>query len=114
MSAGKIRVIIKHPDRVPYCTNISANLRNLQKIVGGKVESVTLEMFKHQQRVPVVCLCNEEGLLEHLPYNCNINGVDFVGSVIFCGAKGDELADIPMSFQQFKAANVELWEVWPE
>lgn len=38
----KIKVIVKRPDSVPYSTHISNSLENLQKTVGGYIETVTL------------------------------------------------------------------------
>lgn len=91
----KIKVIIKRPDSAPYSTYISNSLKNLQKTVGGYIETVTLSS-------DCVVICNEEGVLRRLPYNCNICGVDFVGTIVFAGIKGDEFSDIPLSFKKFK------------
>jgi len=91
----KIKVIVKRPDSVPYSTHISNSLENLQKTVGGYIETVTLSS-------DCVVICNEEGMLMELPYNCNICGVDFVGTIVIAGINGDEFSDIPLSFEEFK------------
>ena len=91
----KIKVIVKRPDSVPYSTHISNSLENLQKTVGGYIETVTLAS-------DCVVICNEEGMLKRLPYNCNICGVDFVGTIVIAGINGDEFSDIPLSFEEFK------------
>lgn len=91
----KIKVIVKRPDSVPYSTHISNSLENLQKIVDGYIETVTLSS-------DCVVICNEEGMLRGLPYNCNICGIDFVGTIVFAGINGDEFSDIPLSFEEFK------------
>ncbi|MBS6476066.1 MAG: DUF3846 domain-containing protein, partial [Clostridiales bacterium] len=39
---NKIKVIIKRPDSKPYTTWISNSLENLQRTVGGYIETVTL------------------------------------------------------------------------
>ena len=92
---SKIRVIIKHPGRKPYVTHISDTLQNLQQTVGGYIETVTLSR-------DCVIICNEEGRLLGLPYNCCIGGIDFVGTIIFAGRREDELADFQFSFADFK------------
>ena len=43
----------------------------------------------------VVIICNEEGRLKNLPYNCDLFGVSLVGTIIFAGVDGEEFADLP-------------------
>ena len=84
---GKIGVIIKEPGRVPRHVNISNTLENLQKTVGGYIETVTMCS-------DLVVICDEEGRIKGKPHCCNIGGVDFCGTVILAGVDGDEFADI--------------------
>lgn len=101
---GKIGVIIKEPGRVPRHVNISNTLENLQKTVGGYIETVTL-------RSDLVVICDEEGRIKGKPHCCNIGGVDFCGTVILAGVDGDEFADIPCGYGDFKRLFPQLWEV---
>ena len=101
---GKIGVIIKEPGRVPQHVNISDTLENLQKTVGGYIETVTL--FSD-----LVVICDEKGRIKGKPHCCNICGVDFCGTVILAGVDGDEFADIPCVFADFKRMFPRLWEV---
>ena len=101
---GKIGVIIKEPGRVPRHVNISDTLENLQKTVGGYIETVTLCS-------DLVVICDEEGRIKGKPHCCNIGGVDFVGTVILAGVDGDEFADIPCEYGDFKRLFPQLWEV---
>ena len=101
---GKIGVIIKEPGRVPRHVNVSDTLENLQKTVGGYIETVTL-------RSDLVAICDEEGRIKGKPHCCNICGVDFCGTVILAGVDGDEFADIPCAFADFKRLFPQLWEV---
>ena len=39
-------------------------------------------------------ICNEEGRLQRLPYNCTLLGMDFFGTVLIAGVKGDEFASV--------------------
>lgn len=84
--------------------NISDTLENLQKTVGGYIETVTL--FSD-----LVVICDEEGRIKGKPHCCNICGVDFCGTVILAGVDGDEFADIPCEFADFKRMFPQLWEV---
>jgi len=89
MSGDKIRVYAMRTDRADgYVTNVSNSLENLQRFVGGYIETVT--PFTN-----LVIICNEEGRLRGLPYNCTILGYDFYGDILIAGVKGDEFADIP-------------------
>ena len=92
----KVRVIIKRPDEeFGHVTNISPSLGNLQRNVGGYVEAVKL--FDDAW-----ILCDEEGRLKGKEYNCTIAGVDFVGDIILIGVKGEEFADLVLSFADWK------------
>lgn len=101
--SAKISVIIKQPGRVPYKTAISPTLKNLQQTVGGYIETVTIGE-------DCVIICNEEGRLLGMPHNCNVCGVDFVGTIVFAGVAGEEFADFPVDFKSFKAMFRSLWE----
>lgn len=92
----KIRVIIKRPDEEwGHVTHISNRLENLQNTVGGYIECVSLDE-------KTVVICNEEGLLQHLPYNVKLNNSMFVGTIIICSIKDEEFADLKMSFDEWK------------
>lgn len=97
----KRKVIIKRPDeKYGHVTNISTSLKNLQKTVDGYIEIVTV-----LNNPKVVMICNEEGKLKNLQRNFRM-GMTFPdiirGTVIICGADGDDLADIPIDFDCWK------------
>ena len=102
--SAKISVIIKQPGRVPYKTAISPTLENLQKTVGGYIETVTIAE-------DAVIICDEEGRLMGLPHNCEVCGIDFVGTIVFAGVAGEDFADFPIVFQDFKKMFQGLWKV---
>lgn len=88
-----MEVLIKEPGKKAQLKNISNNLNTLQEIVGGYIETVTFDK--------AVVICNEEGLLKGLPFNCEIKreikGKDvsakFVGTIIICGIDGEDFTD---------------------
>lgn len=94
----KVKVFIKRPDEeYGHSTFISDSLENLQNTVGGYIEAVRLS--------DLVIICNEEGRLRDLPYNCTIEGISFVGTIIAIGIdkkRQDEFGDVPISFKEWK------------
>lgn len=112
----KIKVIAKRPDSNPYATWVSNRLGNLQNFVEGYIEVVTIcpqavDENGECTQPGMAVICNEEGILWNLPYNCRVDNCDYVGTILFVGVKGDEFCDIPVDFQEFKRMFPELWEV---
>lgn len=105
---AKLRCIIKRPDE-PYghVTSISATLENLQKTVGGYIETVKLTDSD-------VIIVNEEGKLLGLEKNLRMYGDTvyadtLVGTIIVLGTKEDEFDDVKIDFQTWKKL-VDKWE----
>lgn len=92
----RIRAIIKRPDELwGHMTNISPSLENLQRTVGGYIESVHL-------RDDVVILCDEEGKLKNwdpnIPNPHNKHDI-LVGTIVVLGVDGEEFTDLPAAFE---------------
>ena len=83
-----IRVYRKQPGELLHQIEIANTLEDLQKAVGGYIETVTVA-------TDLVIICNEEGKIMGLPYNVTFCGTEFVGTILFAGVKGDEFADAP-------------------
>lgn len=93
--ADKIKVIIKRPDeKYGHVTAISNTLENLQKTVGGYIETLTMPGY--------VLILNEEGRLDESPFNCHVAGFNLFGTIIVAGTQGDEFADVRIGFDQWK------------
>lgn len=104
---GKIKAIIKRPDELfGHVTNISTTLENLQKTVDGPIETLTVAPG-------VVLVVNEEGkfredLIPNFKIWSDIEALGFsvhdviYGTAIVLGVDGEEFADIPISFSQWK------------
>jgi len=86
-----MRVIIKEPGKAGHVIEVKNELEELQRIVGGYIEAVPL--FPN-----LVVICNEDGRLQGLPYNCEICGIIFVGTILLAGVDGPEFDDVPMEF----------------
>ena len=110
--AKKIKCIVKRPDeQFGHTTWISDSLENLQKTVGGYIETVSID--DHE----LVLIVNEEGKLRDMPYNfsalcsAHIYSVyvewreQLFGTVIVCGTcmTKDTFEDIPIDFNEWKA-----------
>ena len=102
--ADKIRVITKRPGQPPRSVWMANSLKNFQNAVGGYIEAVTLA-------TDMAIICNEEGRIRELPYNCTICGAQFFGDIVLVGVKGDEFADLPLEFKEIKEMMPSLWEV---
>lgn len=83
----KIKVIVKNPEKPARGVWISNTLENLQKTVGGYIETVTIA-------TDVVIICNEEGRLLGLPHSSRFCGYDFVGTIIIAGIDEDEFCSL--------------------
>lgn len=97
---AKIRAIIKRTDEpFGHMTNISPRLENLQKLVGGYIEAVTL-------RPGLVVLRDEEGKLKNYKENmripCDYMDDVFYGDIVVLGVEDEEFTDIPIEFSACK------------
>ena len=102
MEEKQILVLIKEPGKPAELEPLFENtLEAVQKAVGGYIEAVTIYPN-------LVVICNEEGWLMGLEPNVVINGIDFVGTVIAAGVKGE-------NFSSIKAAMVpKVWKMLEE
>ncbi|MEE0120581.1 MAG: DUF3846 domain-containing protein [Agathobaculum butyriciproducens] len=83
-----MKAIRKKPGCAPEIIEVGNTLKALQREVSGYIETVTIAS-------DAVIICNEEGRILGLPDNCRVCGVDFVGTVLIVGTKGDEFCDVP-------------------
>lgn len=92
---AKIKCIVKRPEeQYGHMTNISNTLENMQKIVEGPIETLTMPGY--------TLIVNEEGILLDLPFNCKVAGFNLFGTIIVAGTQGDEFADVGISFDEWK------------
>lgn len=103
MKKSTIRAIIKDPNRPAREETIPNTLDTFQRLVGGYIETVTLG-------ADWTVVCNEEGRLEGLPYNMELCGVDFVGTIVLVGVKRENFADFPASLERTRNTIPELFE----
>lgn len=82
-----MKAIRKKPGCAPEIIEVENTLEALQQEVGGYIETVSI--------ADVVIICNEEGRLCGLPYNCRFFDVDFVGTILVVGRDRDKFCDVP-------------------
>ena len=82
-----MNVLRKDPGKKPEWVDIENTLESLQEAVDGYIEAVTFSRY--------IVICDEEGRLKGKEANCNINGEDFVGSILIVGDDGDDFTDLP-------------------
>ena len=104
----KIKVIIKKPeDEFGRLVEVENTLRTFQHIVGRYIETTG---YKN-----LVIICNAEGKLRGLQPNVVLGRDMLVGTIIVCGASGDEFSDIPIDFKKWEQiVNMSGTEVWKE
>lgn len=83
-----MKALRKRPGEDFEPIEIPNTLPALQAEVGGYIECVSLTRDS-------CIVCNEEGLLFGLPYNTNINGNVYVGTILVVGVDGEDFTDVP-------------------
>ena len=80
-------VLRKRPHEAVELCNIPNKLEDLQKQVGGYIETVTIAE-------DCCIICNEEGRLKNLPFNMELCGMEFMGTILVVGVAGEDFCDV--------------------
>ena len=82
-----MRVLVFEPGKPAYVKEIPNELKAMQEIVGGYIETVYFE-----EKGDAVILCNEDGICRELPPNRAVNGDLILGTffVVGCSARDGE------------------------
>lgn len=92
-----MNVLVVEPGYLPYEKEIpdtldsDEHLRALQEIVGGLIEPI----YPYHEEVAIVC--NEEGLINGLPFNRSVPGGygGVFGTFFVCGLGGEDFCSLP-------------------
>ena len=84
---SKIQVIMCPAERAPYVANIQDSMENMQKIVGGYIETATIA-------TDTIIVCNGEGRIIGLPENNSLPVSGFCGDCFLCGVEEYQLASL--------------------
>ena len=99
-------MLVVEPGFLPYEKEISdslnsdEHLRALQEIVGGWIEAI----YPYDEEVAIVC--NEEGLINGLPFNRSVPGGygGVFGTFFICGLSEDSFCSLPPDLmERFKS-----------
>lgn len=90
------KIIVKRPNEKAEVVDVTPGLefQTIRQIVGGYLtylrlsESDTLAVF-----------CDEDGQPRRLPYNCNVGGVDFLGTIVIAEPQREGCGGIPLDRQ---------------
>ena len=100
-----MNVLVVEPGFLPYEKEISdslnsdEHLRALQEIVGGWIEAI----YPYDEEVAIVC--NEEGLINGLPFNRSVPGGygGVFGTFFICGLGEEDFCSLPSDLlERFK------------
>lgn len=90
MKNSKITAYYKPVGKQQTLVEIENDLQTMQKLIGGYIESYTIAS-------DAAVICDEEGRLKGLPYNCSVGGARFYGPILLVGACGDEFCSVNKS-----------------
>lgn len=82
-----MQVLYKKPAFPPEVIEVENELKPLQKLVNGYLETITVNSH-------MVMVLNEEGRLRNMVPNFYYKNELIVGPVFFCGVTGDGFRDI--------------------
>ena len=101
---AKLSIIVKEPGKTPKHIKANVDLKRLQKLVGGYIETF----------YPVaggVMIVNEEGAINGMPVNCKVDGINLFGSIVWAGVDDDgNWTDCPVSWADAKAAYPQMFD----
>ena len=89
-----MNVLVVEPGYLPYETEIkdgADHLEQMQAIVGGLIEPI----YPYHEEVAIVC--NEEGLINGLPFNRSVPGGygGVFGTFFICGLGEEDFCSLP-------------------
>lgn len=93
-----MNVLVVEPGYLPYEKEING-LREEQAVVGGLIQAI----YPYEEQVAIVC--NEEGMVNGLPYNRSVPGGygGVFGTFFICGLTEDSFGSLtPEQVERFK------------
>lgn len=94
-----MNVLVVEPGYLPYEKEING-LEEMQAVVGGWIEAI----YPYEEEVAIVC--NEEGLINGLPFNRSVPGGygGVFGTFFICGLGEEDFCSLPAELvERFKS-----------
>lgn len=88
MRKKRISVVVKRVGMPPERVMADNTTEGMQSLIGGYMEG-------HVLRDDLMLLCDEEGTIFGKEYNITVNGIDYVGTVVFVGLDEEDFNDAP-------------------
>lgn len=88
-----MRIVVKEPRKPAMVKTIDGTLEEMQTIVGGHIETVP---FANN----IICVCNEEGIVNDLPFNFSMPPFFIFGTAFFCGVDGEDMVGLDDGWTQ--------------
>lgn len=83
-----MKAILKKPGQAPEIVEVDNDLKALQEVVGGYIETFIFA-------TDACVLCDEESRFKDAQFNMNFCRNSFFGNMLFVGINGDEFCDFP-------------------
>lgn len=85
-----MKILVVEPGKHPYTKEIEGTLKQMQQIVGGPIQAI----YPFSDEVGIVC--NDEALLQQLPFNRKIAEECYlVGTFFVCGLGKENFDSLP-------------------
>ncbi len=85
-----MKILIVEPGKHPYEKEISGALKEMQTIVGGRIQAI------YPFRDMVGIICNDEGLMLRMPFNRKVDEDCYIfGTFFLCGLGVEDFTSLP-------------------
>lgn len=90
-----MKAIKQEPGKPAVMIEVENDLHALQREVGGYIQAVAIERGS-------CVLCDEDGRIKGLEPNCIVDGIDYCGTILVVGTKGEEFTDCQISLPEWR------------
>lgn len=90
-----MKILVVEPGKHPYEKEIESTLKEMQKIVGGRIQA----LYPFRDEVGVVC--NDDGISLQMPFNRKIDEECYIfGTFFLCGLGLEDFTSLPENLME--------------
>ena len=90
-----MKILVVEPGKHPYEKEIEGTLKEMQKIVGGRIQA----LYPFRDEVGVVC--NDDGISLQMPFNRKIDEECYIfGTFFVCGLGAEDFTSLPENLME--------------
>ena len=90
-----MKILVVEPGKHPYEKEIECTLKEMQKIVGGRIQT----LYPFSDEVGVVC--NDDGISLQMPFNRKIDEECYIfGTFFLCGLGLEDFTSLPENLME--------------